>query len=961
MKKGICIVFSLLVLILAACQNPGMNDALVIIGGGIKPSNEDVASAIRYTTLTKHVLESVETSGKYTGLEVSVASEDPRTASSSGIMLMSDPATDSKFYADVRFTGYSAGLDTSVIRSIDSGRLLYIFTYSGTSISDYEIITLESLSIRSRGTASYSAEIAVGNASISASATISLSAEGSLSISSISIESVGLPSTGTVSINGDSMEMDEVVVPEYGMQLGFSGGAGTEEDPVLINSTADMQNLASLVGSNDFTDKHFALMTSIDLGSEWMPIGNGKRSGGDMSSDSTPFTGVFDGRDNTITINGFAAVEEGQGVGIFGFVSGESAEIKNLRVQASVDYQESMEIADNAGIIVGILNEGASVTGCEILEGSTFKTKGLAGGIVGRILRKGTIDSCVNYADITAAEDKVAGIVAAAYYNQERSHEPTIFINNCDNYGDITGPYYVGGISGLVQGAKITDCHNHGAISALYAVGGVIGSVEFGNEIDGLSNTGVITVSKNNENDSNPNSIGGVIGQVVAADENTTIADVRNEIATAFVLNADGEYVYIGGVIGQLEGAQVTAAYNSSSIPSAPDGKVSTRVGGLAGMVYGGAAISGENSGSVSGSKYVGGITGYLSDGSINADNRGSVTAQRIAGGIAGDVENAAGEESSITGSDNSGAIIVNGLEGSNEYSHVGGIVGLVEGAGKATVSSSNNTGAFQLTNPIGYIGGIAGYIKESTVKIEDCSNSQDIAAEVSSVGGIAGGIDGLEAESITISGCTNNGDLSGKDMVGGIAGYAYHVTIEDSKNEGSSISGHIYLGGIAGSASSGVVISGCTNSADIHATCTKADNAADEITPYSCARYVGGITGYAGYHSKYNTGNGSTEISPINEFSNSSSSGDITLSRTGGTYIQIGGLFGSVMRYGIFENCDFSGTISGNVDDSNKGIVGAVYQTEADYNVENAKLEFTGCDCPDGMDSNIPEEAIIN
>lgn len=87
--------------------------------------------------------------------------------------------------------------------------------------------------------------------------------------------------------------------------------------------------------------------------------------------------------------------------------------------------------------------------------------KGSAGAIVGYACGAGIkIEHCFNYASITSTGNNVGGLVGYTYQNAE--------IENCANFGAVTGGSSVGGIIGSTvgNGSTITGCYNTAEISA---------------------------------------------------------------------------------------------------------------------------------------------------------------------------------------------------------------------------------------------------------------------------------------------------------------------------------------------------------------------------------------------------------------------------------------------------------------------------------------------------------------
>ncbi|MCI0481353.1 MAG: hypothetical protein L0213_07175, partial [Candidatus Dadabacteria bacterium] len=114
-----------------------------------------------------------------------------------------------------------------------------------------------------------------------------------------------------------------------GAEVTFSGGSGTDDDPFIISSVWDLQNVSSTWG------KSFILGNDIDAtitnnwnsGLGFYPIG----SGGDWE---LPWYGFFNGRNHTIT-GLFMRQLTSDGIGLFGLTYGITV-IKNLNLTISL-------------------------------------------------------------------------------------------------------------------------------------------------------------------------------------------------------------------------------------------------------------------------------------------------------------------------------------------------------------------------------------------------------------------------------------------------------------------------------------------------------------------------------------------------------------------------------------------------------------------------------------------------
>jgi hypothetical protein len=202
----------------------------------------------------------------------------------------------------------------------------------------------------------------------------------------------------------------------------YSGGNGTENNPYLISSKADMEELASNVnGGQRYSEIYFLLTQDLTGASDTLTtvVGN----------NSSYFSGTFDGDGHKIAVNISTTASY---AGVFGRLIG--ATIKNLGVTGSI--KSSSDAASYAGGICGRSDNGTTISNCyntgEISSSSSSSSAAYAGGICG--IGNGTISDCYNTGKISASSASSA---------------------------------YVGGICGRSDnGAKINKCYNTGEISA---------------------------------------------------------------------------------------------------------------------------------------------------------------------------------------------------------------------------------------------------------------------------------------------------------------------------------------------------------------------------------------------------------------------------------------------------------------------------------------------------------------
>ncbi len=220
-------------------------------------------------------------------------------------------------------------------------------------------------------------------------------------------------------------------IVEYTANLSQFQGAGTQDDPWLIQNATDLCNLALLCNRDyeTYGSAYYRMTADIDMSereSAYTPIG----------TENQPFNGDFDG--NGYVIKSFTMIKT-QYAGIFGY-TGQTAHIHHLGVE-DVTFMTT----DTAYSYIG----------------------GIAAVTVG-----GTIDSCYFAGDIISpiqsanALSLVGGIVGQM---------TNTTISNCYNMGRISGPaaghlfMQLGGIvgsSGWQLGEKkIVNCYNGGIVN----------------------------------------------------------------------------------------------------------------------------------------------------------------------------------------------------------------------------------------------------------------------------------------------------------------------------------------------------------------------------------------------------------------------------------------------------------------------------------------------------------------
>ena len=259
----------------------------------------------------------------------------------------------------------------------------------------------------------------------------------------------------------------------------FSGGSGTEDDPYIIATTDDMDELASQVNNgNDYSGKFFLMTADLDFsGKTYTPVGNYNYG----------FKGTFNGNGHTIS---HVIIQSTLNfIGLFGWLE-SGGSINGLTLG------EGSSIAgwNRVGGIVGQC--GGAINGCNIVEGVTISAnKTFVGGIVGDCVG-GNVSNCQNRADVSSNTIACGGIVGIVSSGGE--------VLQCSNYGSVQASENCGGIVGrLVDCSMVTECINEGSISGDENVGGIVGFIneQSGNcfcSVSNCLNLGGVSASNSN-------------------------------------------------------------------------------------------------------------------------------------------------------------------------------------------------------------------------------------------------------------------------------------------------------------------------------------------------------------------------------------------------------------------------------------------------------------------------------
>ena len=336
------------------------------------------------------------------------------------------------------------------------------------------------------------------------------------------------------------------------------GGKGTVEDPYLISTTGDFQQMALE------PDKNYKMVADVDMAKAsqwWTPIKS--------------FTGSLDGDGHTIYNLGVKTTEDH--AGLFGtldlngiaknliFVN-PTVEVTNTNQFAGVLAGETNYTYDGKGMatnVDSIFVYGAKIAG----EDQMFVA---AGGLVGSANLKTKINNCSFQGEITLPNsENVGGIVG-----QTRSGSS---VNACYANVNATAKTVLGGIVGIAgtphDYCKFTNCEVRGQLTAENAVGGFTGDNYF-NEISNVVSHADIVATKKSA--WNGYAAGGIIG-VMESDWNGGSGFAKNCVFDGSIKALqDGEEVNAPATVHQIAGKTIAdEEYSADETP-----KKETRLSG---------------------------------------------------------------------------------------------------------------------------------------------------------------------------------------------------------------------------------------------------------------------------------------------------------------------------------------------------------------------------------------------
>lgn len=328
-------------------------------------------------------------------------------------------------------------------------------------------------------------------------------------------------------------------------------GEGTESNPYLIDSAADLALFSAMVNDgNTFLGKYLVQTADIDLsGKQWIAIGGYVSVGS-----SKAFLGNYNGgyyNVSNLTIDTSNAVFNSYiytTQGLFGYVAAVFDES-----MADSGYTEINGQKIHNGLTTGVVR-ALNLDNVNIVTGGNYNNVGSVAGI-----NNGLIEDCtVESGSVTASP---------------------------------TNDAYIGGIVGTVRSGDIRNCFNFSNVTALSgtsSVGGVAGRTAIdsgsGEPNSKYRNTTVFNLINKGKVIGN-NNVGGIIG--ISSGISTSIHGGHYRISG--LANAGEIYLTgggnAGGLIGNLTTGNVSASYNIGTVSADETISASVNLGGLVGIM----------------------------------------------------------------------------------------------------------------------------------------------------------------------------------------------------------------------------------------------------------------------------------------------------------------------------------------------------------------------------------------
>lgn len=648
------------------------------------------------------------------------------------------------------------------------------------------------------------------------------------------VEYTNVTASGTGNFSGDITKYYTALYSDFGGNV-TGANWGSADNPYVISKPEHLLRLSQIVnggtawnsiittnnalcispqGTAVATDRaysgaYFLVTSDINMSGyistdgvyNFLPIGHRN----EQSQTDMPFSGTFDGGDNTITyvynVGSFYNVDGARKnyVGLFGYLNG--ATISNLKVASN----GGLSITDNSGI-VGIEYVGgiagyavdSTLYNSVLAYGGWVRGETYVGSIVGYGERITIVSSeAVSSANV-GGETYVGGIVGKWIVSNQSQIGGSVagqrYVTPADQI-DVMGIKYVGGIAGWMDTSSCAttisyapQLNNNGKDGNFIVVGGIeyVGAL-----------FGAFIGNGYHQNATNDKYTAIVIDK--DASDNFKVGNVKVLLQKLNEQSASGNAKVVGGLVGYAEGVGIlfNTDWTTSNVTLDTGNYTPSFIGGIAGVLGKNATIEAiyqlKNDGTfLTGGthtithsvpdeqktfgtaakplgSFVGGIVGYVSSqagvywetgttifgNGISLVNLATIYATSYAGGIFGALGDLSTSVAQTFENDTNSIlynVLTTGVRSGNASTTLG-LAPTVSGNGITAQGRLVNNASISVSGS--YVGGIAGY-SGAKVRFVLRNTPQDSAIDVSKLNIYSGGSD------IFING----------SYAGGIAGY---------------------------------------------------------------------------------------------------------------------------------------------------------------------------------------------
>ncbi len=339
----------------------------------------------------------------------------------------------------------------------------------------------------------------------------------------------------------------------------FASGSGTAEDPYLVATAEDLDNVRYHL------DSHFLQVSDIDLGVAPWNVGLGWIIIGDFYD---RFTGSFDGggymiqnltikRDDAPDTRPTGHIAQG----LFGYV--EEATLRNI-VLSDVDVEVSFGAgSDYIGGLVGYAYQSAidnvhvsgEVRGYDHYDASSIRANKPIGGVAG-LLYHSLLHHASSAVLVQAPSSKPTGGLVGRNGSSEIRHSYST--------GTVEGVDQVGGLVGhnAYQTSRISDSYSRASVSGTDQVGGLVGWSELNSSIYRSYSTGFVTGT------------GTEVGGFLGSDSNSTgvFLECYWDTRTSGLQTSAGGAGVVGKPTDQMQQEETYRFYNFNTLWQVDEG-----------------------------------------------------------------------------------------------------------------------------------------------------------------------------------------------------------------------------------------------------------------------------------------------------------------------------------------------------------------------------------------------------